>query len=127
MKTDDVFPSRFVKATDIGDKEVTVTINRVVTEILGIDEKPVAYFKNAEKGLVLNRTNWDRIAFAAGSDDSDDWPGVRVTLFTELVTFNGRTAPAIRVKPTAKRGAPPQQKAAAKPPLSEALNDEIGF
>jgi hypothetical protein len=41
MRTSDVFPSRFVKAADIGDKEVIVTIDRVEMEDVGDDHKPV--------------------------------------------------------------------------------------
>jgi hypothetical protein len=119
MRTSDVFPSRFVKAADIGDKEVVVTIDRVEMEDVGDDHKPVAYFKGTEKGLVLNRTNWDRISLAAGTDDSDEWPGVRIMLITEPVTYGGKTSPAIRVRAVKKRD--------TQVPPSDGPGDEIPF
>jgi hypothetical protein len=124
MKTTDVFPSKYIKGDDVGDREVGLVIDRVVIETLGNDQKPVAYFRGAKKGLVLNRTNWDRIAYAAKNDDSDSWGGVSVTLCTELVSFNGKTGPAVRIKPA--RAAAPQA-AATRPPLSEETGDAIPF
>jgi len=85
MRTSEVFPSRFLKPG----------VSKVEIEDVGDDRKAVAYFVGKEKGLVLNRTNWDRIALAAGTDDTDEWPGVKVQLYTEPVTFNGKTAPAV--------------------------------
>jgi hypothetical protein len=133
MKTSEVFPSRFVKAADIGDKEITVSIAKVTIEEVGDDQKPVAFFKESPKGLVLNRTNWDRIAYIAGNDDSDSWPGMRVSLYTELVTFGGKTGPAVRVRPPSKQAAPQQrsvpQDQRAEPPEAQPsdLDDEIAF
>lgn len=130
MKTSEVFPSRFIKAADIGDKdEIVVTITNVTIEEVGDDEKPVAHFKGAEKGLVLNRTNWDRIAYIASNDDSDAWPGVRIALYTELVSFGGKTGPAVRVRPPSKPGAaqPRPQQQPADPRPEPPFDDEIPF
>jgi Holliday junction resolvase len=102
MKTEDVFPSRFVKAADIGDAEPVVTISKVAIENVGDDKKPVVYFVGKQKGLVCNRTNWDRISLAAGTDETAEWPGVKIQLYTEPVTYAGKTAPAIRVKAVKK-------------------------
>ena len=127
MKTSDVFPSRFIKAADIGDKEIAVTISKVTIEEVGDDQKPVAHFKNAEKGLVLNRTNWDRVAYIASNDDSDAWPGVRIALYTELVSFGGKTGPAVRVRPANKQSAAPQEPPPVAPPMRGEMDDEIPF
>jgi hypothetical protein len=127
MRTDDVFPARFVKAADIGDREVSVTITKVALEDVGDETKPVAYFKDKEKGLVLNRTNWDRISLAAGSDETEDWPGVSVVLYTEPVTYNGKTGPAIRVKAVRQRPASQQQEPRAAEPKRSNMDDEIPF
>jgi len=94
MRTQDAFPSRFIKASDIGDAEVVATISKVEIEDIGDDRKAVVYFVGKEKGLVCNRTNWDRIALAAGTDETDEWQGLKIMLFTKPVTFNGKTAPA---------------------------------
>jgi hypothetical protein len=56
MRTTDVFPSRFIKAGDIGDHEVVVTVSKVEIEDVGDDRKAVAYFVGKEKGLALKPT-----------------------------------------------------------------------
>lgn len=100
MKSSDVFPSKWLSAADLGDKEPTVTIDRVLMEEISKGErKPVIYFRGATKGLVCNKTNWNRIAYITKAEDSDEWGGKTVTLYVELVDMQGQMKPAIRVKP----------------------------
>jgi hypothetical protein len=115
MRTSDAFPSKYLKAGDIGDGERVLTIASVAVEEVGDDMKQVARFRDEKKGLVLNRTNWDRIAYIAGDDESDGWAGLKITLYTELVSFGGKTGPAIRVR---------KPKAAAKPATAPAETEE---
>ena len=103
---------------------VVVTVSKIEIEDVGDDRKAIAYFVGKEKGLVLNRTNWDRIALAAGTDETDEWPGVKVQLYTEPVTFNGKTAPAIRVKAVKKRSTSQAQDPRPTPPHTD---DDIPF
>jgi hypothetical protein len=98
MKSADVFPSKWLKAEDLGDKEPTVTIDRVVLEDLGDGQKPVAYFRGKEKGLVLNKTNWSMLEHLCRSDESDEWTGQQIRLSVEMVPFQGKIVPSIRVK-----------------------------
>jgi hypothetical protein len=64
MKRNDIYPSKYLKAPDIGDREVTLTITHVGIEQLGPDrvERPVVHFHETTKGLVLNPTNFNTIA-----------------------------------------------------------------
>ena len=104
MKGSEVFPSRWLKADDLGDNEPTVIITRVQMEdITEKEQKPVIYFKGKQKGMVCNKTNWNRIAYIHKSDDSDDWGGKEITLYVELVDMQGSMKPAIRVKAPPKR------------------------
>ena len=102
MKTKDLFPGRFVCAEDLTGP-TTVKIDRVVLEdVRDLQhnreaKKPVAYFAGAQKGLLLNRTNWKAIARAYGNE-SDAWKGKTVTLTVEDVEAFGEVWPAIRVK-----------------------------
>ena len=100
MKSDDVFPSKYLKASDLQGREAQVVIDRVVRED-GID-KPVMYFQGKEKGLVVNKTNWNRVAYLYG-DESDDWAGREIILAAELVEYQGKTVEGTRVRPPAKR------------------------
>jgi len=105
MKTNEVFPSRYLKAEDelFDDGEVTATIKEVTLESLksrekGEENKPVMYFKELPKGLILNKTNWGICEKLFNSDDSDDWLNERVSLTTVDVDAFGDVVRAIRVK-----------------------------
>ena len=103
MKQQDVFPSRFLKAEDILDEELTLTIAK--SELIELEDKqgqtqqkPVVYFKEVPKGLIVNKTNWKLITEATGEEDSDNWAGKQITLFTLDVDAFGDVVAAIRVK-----------------------------
>jgi hypothetical protein len=86
------------------DGDVTVTIERVVLESFRDPKtrqearKPVMYFQRAKRGLIVNRTNWRTIADLYG-DESDNWTGKRITLFSLMVDAYGRQTKAVRVRP----------------------------
>ena len=112
MNINDVFPSKFLKAADIGGSTPTVTIDQVKMEDIGEDRRAVVYFVGKDKGVVLNKTNSSNIADAYGPD-TDDWIGKTVTLFTAWVDFQGKSVEAIRIRrPDTTAG---EGKAAAPP------------
>lgn len=130
MELATIFPSKYIKASDLQGHEPTVVIGDAKIEKLGDDQKLVLYFQGKEKGLVCNRTNADRIAHLYGSN-TDEWIGKEITLYTEMVNFQGKVADAIRVKAPRKNGgytittgkdAKPVRTVAADPP-----SDEIPF
>lgn len=114
MNINDAFPSNYLKASDLGEAQPIVTIDRVEFEAVGRakEMKPVVYFTGKSKGMVLNKTNSKKIAELAGSNDTDDWHGVAVKLYATEVDFQGETVEAIRVKATAKAPAPARKPAA---------------
>ena len=111
VKVSDAFPSRYLKAADLNDRQIKLIISHVEIEDIGDDnKKPVLYFTKAKKGLVLNKTNAKTIATAYG-DDMDRWDTHEVILFPAIVDFRGDQVEAIRVriaKPIAQP-APKQQ------------------
>ena len=109
MKASDVFPSKYLRAADLQGKEPIVTIARVDMETLGDERKPVVYFTGKEKGLVMNKTNWNALQDICGDEDSDNWTGSKVKLYTAKVEYQGKRVAAIRIdEPTAAaRPAPP--------------------
>lgn len=118
MKSADVFPTRFLKAEEL-DEDVQVTIKKVVLEELEQKDgtkadKPVCYFEEGPKGLILNKTNWALIAKQHG-DESDEWVGKTVILTTVDVDAFGDVVSAIRVKPPKKQGGGTAFPKAAKP------------
>lgn len=103
MNVNDVYPSRYVKAHDLGDKNVTVTIKSAAMENLGYskeaESKLVIYFERATKGLILNRTNAMIIA-SLYSPETDNWIGKAIILYSARIKAFGAWADAVRVKET---------------------------
>jgi len=101
MRMSDAFPSNYMKASDLRGDTV-VTIDRVEMEIVGqgrqAEKKPVVYFRQHDKGLVLNKTNANTIAKIAGSEEMDEWGGRRITLWPTDVESGGELVMGIRVR-----------------------------
>jgi len=115
MKLGDAFPSKYLSGKDIGDNLVRVKIKDIeMDDVSGDGEmKPLMYFEGKKKALILNKTNYSRLGLFfpdfAASDDSDDLIGKEVIIYTELITFQGSTNPACRLK------AIPKEKAEGEP------------
>jgi hypothetical protein len=129
MKISAAFPSKYLRAADLDGRQVTVEIANVELEEVGTGEepKPVLYFQGKAKGVVLNKTNAHTISAVYG-DDTDDWIGQSVTLFSAHVDFQGRSVESIRIKipprkPPAKKPVP-EFEHVAHPAIAD---DEIPF
>jgi hypothetical protein len=102
-----LFPSQYVKAADLTGRRVTVRISHVKVEEVGDDRKPVLYFQNTPKGLVLNKTNAEMIKEITGTSETDHWVGVPIVLFVTKTDFAGKRVDAIRVdRPTTTQPRP---------------------
>ncbi len=98
MDINALYPSKYLKAADIKGKKIEVVIDSVSVEKMGDDTKPVVYFANKEKGVVLNKTNSMTIASSYGTD-TDDWIGKTVHLYTVKVNNQkGELVDSIRVE-----------------------------
>ena len=116
MRISSAFPSKYLRATDLQDRQVKVVMSRVETETIGDDNRPVLYFQGKEKGLVLNKTNANSISAVYG-DDTEDWRGGEIVLFETMVDFQGKTMAAIRCRALARKPEPEGRE----------LDDEIPF
>jgi len=130
-KVSEMYPSRWMSAADLLEEDLTLTIDRIETETIGDDDKWVVYFKEVNKGLVLNKTNTKTIAGLYG-DETDDWEGQKVALYPTWVDFQGKSVEAIRIRPKAPRAAkgmrsnrPPAETAAKQP--TAIPSDDIPF
>lgn len=111
MKISEEFPSQYLKASDLEGREVRLTMGRVDREEIGTDKKLVLYFKERDKGLVLNKTNAYTIEAAHG-DDTDDWFGHPLILFSIRTEYQGKPVDGLRCRvPTPKdnRQTPPRK------------------
>lgn len=102
MNMNDAFPSAWLKAGDLPeDEDLILTVKSVQMEEIGQGDdrqsKPVVYFKDDDKGLVLNKTNADVIVQLYGAD-TDAWIGKKLALFATQVDFRGKATLAIRVR-----------------------------
>jgi hypothetical protein len=100
-----MYDSNYLYAFDLKGRDVTVTIKEVkavkVTNAQKKEQKkPLVTFKESKdaRGLVLCKTNGKSIAAMYGND-TDAWPGKRITLFAAMVDAFGATVEAIRIRP----------------------------
>jgi hypothetical protein len=97
-----MFDRKYVGAWDLGGKDVTVKIAKVVAETLrnkaGANKKPVVYFAGTDKGFALNKTNSKTIAAMYGND-TEAWVGRSITIYPSKTSFGNDEVDAIRVRP----------------------------
>jgi len=128
MKASERFPSKFLKAADLGKARPVVTIAGIRNDRLGDDEVTILAFKGKDKELILNRTNWNMIAEITGQDDDDNWIGHQVMLYATRVDYQGKRVDAIRVDypprhaPGYQAPQPPQPP--VNVPTAEEMDDE---
>lgn len=89
-------------AFDEGE-EMIVQIKDVRTEMVqnaqGREEKPVAYFENGVKPLILNTTNMKAIQKATGSPYMDEWVGKKIQLYVDKwIPAFGTVTDGVRVR-----------------------------
>lgn len=105
----------------IVEEDTIYTIASLSIEEVGIDpseEKPVMYFEEIDKGMVLNKTNASTLAKLFG-DDYEQWAGNRVVLHVVETDFKGKQVKALRVreKKLAKGTPQPKKSAPVQAPL----------
>lgn len=115
-----LFPNDYLSAPDLQEKDVTLTISRLVQEELrtdkGNEERWVIYFKEMEerhkkspkrrnKRLVLNKTNAASIAAVWGTE-TNNWIGNPITLFPTTCMAFGKQADCIRIRERKPKAAP---------------------
>lgn len=121
MDFDNLFPSRFLKATDLEGSEKPMTISGVsIEDLVDGTRKPAISFQETDRLLVLNKTNGLALATGFGKN-TDQWIGKRVILFSTPVSFQNKLVDALRIK------IPPIKPAAPVTAGEEDFNDDIEF
>lgn len=114
MNINDAFPSKYLKATDLNNKTIKVTIRAVIEENVNQKLQPVLYFQGKDKGMVLNKTNAMTIAQMFGPD-TDGWQGGNIEVFPAFVDYQGKQVLGLRVRIPAQAPAAAPRPAAPAP------------
>lgn len=104
MKVSDMFPSKYLAASDLRGREVAVTISRIAHDSMRDPKsgreirKPVLYFEKKKKGMVLNKTNAFAIAEILTEEDTTQWIGREIVLVPTQTMVAGTQVDCIRVR-----------------------------
>lgn len=95
--------SPYLSASNLGGKQVTLTIERMSEEDVPrpnspnkLDRKWVIRFVETDRSLIVCKVVSELIAVVLGRDFST-WPGHKITLFPTTTIMQGEAKPAIRV------------------------------
>lgn len=130
MNINSAFPSKYLKASDLGTAQPIVEINSVTIEEVGQDreKRPVVYFTGKQKGLVLNKTNARSIAQITGYSETDQWPGAKVKLYATETEMQGERMECIRIKSPTPAGQPPQAVTRTPPkPVAAPVEADVSY
>ena len=103
MKITDMLPSTYLKQSDV-DEDYIVTVQKLEQKnVAAADSDPelkwTVRFAEFEKPMVLNATNIQLMAAACDSDDTDDWIGKQVIVYTDPnVSYGGKLTGGLRIK-----------------------------
>ncbi len=102
-KISDMLESKFLKQTDVGAGALMTVEScdqhNVAKQGADPEMKWCLSFSESDKPLVLNSTNIQLCQRVFGSDDTDDWIGKKIVLYTDPnVSFQGKVVGGIRVR-----------------------------
>ena len=115
MDITQAFESKYVKATDLDDRQHRLVIKSVSLEEMknrsgDTEKRPVVYFEGKKKGWVLNKTN-AKVLTASYGKHTEHWTGKEIVIFPMMVDSFGEMTEGIRCKIPQPVAAPPQHQA----------------
>jgi hypothetical protein len=132
---DSCYGSKYLSATDLGDRKIRTKIVKVRKEGLQqqggpVRNKFVLSFASLDKEMVLNTTNKNALVEVLGRRPAD-WIGAEVGIYAEPTTFAGKPTKGLRLrvlnKPAARSAPQPAlslaQRLAAEPSSLEQAGD----
>jgi len=98
-----MFPSRYLKAADLQEKPMPLTIEQVLRDQVrmtngALTEKYILRFKETDKELILNKTNAKAIAKLLREPKAVNWAGSVIVLKPTTCEAFGEIVDCIRVK-----------------------------
>lgn len=126
MKTSEMIQSKFLKKEDFDTPKVLTIKDCSLEEVGNGDTRWVLFFKEVQKGLVLNVTKIRQLENAYG-DDSDHWANQKVKLLHDPnVAFQGKIVGGIALQ-TPKISKPATPPPPANPQPADFDDSEIPF
>jgi hypothetical protein len=126
--------SKYIQKHEV-DPAVIVTIRKFAMEDIdndgGTEQKLVCYFKEFEKGLVVNRTNSQLLQLATNAKNAGDAVGKEIILYNDpSISFGGKVTGGIRIRkvdaPPVRKAPPPTNRPLANDPMAD-LDSDIPF
>jgi hypothetical protein len=132
-KTSEMRESKFMKKEDVGAGALMTVEgcepHNVAKEGAPPENKWCLTFAESDKPLVLNSTNIQLCERIFGSDDTDEWVGKKIVLYTDPnVSYAGKIVGGIRVRaPKVKPNAKPAPPPPPPPDIDELDDSDIPF
>ena len=123
VKVSEMFPSKYLSASDIGKKKVRLTISGYRSHQFKPEDKPklILSFNGTSREMVCNATNTNTLV-GLYSDEMDNWIGQPIILTTAPVTYAGKLTTGIMVLPEVP--APAGKNTVGKQPEPPPVEDE---
>lgn len=101
--------SPYIKGDDLEEGERTIVTIKTAEEVSfpSGDTVPVISFLELEQKLTLNKTRIKKLVELLG-DDTDEWIGKRIAIYSIDVQYNGKTMPGVAIAkaPSGKQAKP---------------------
>ena len=122
---DDFYPSEFFKAADVEPGPIDLTAKMIVQKPMKDGRlKPVLYFDEDKRGLILNKTNANMLKLLTRSNNPADVTGLIVQLFAASSAYQGQPCNAVRIRKQPAIEAKPVSKAGKRKPPN--TDDDVG-
>jgi len=121
--------SKYLKQADV-EEDVLVTVASLDKQnVAQADAEPewkwCLRFREFDKPMVLNSTNIQLLAKACASEDTDDWLGKQVVLYTDPnVSYGGKLVGGLRIRAARK---PVKAAAQSAGKRVDDMDDEVPF
>lgn len=103
-KVSQMLESKYLKKDDVGEEGTVCTVKAFARTNVAQEGEPPEHkwlmaFEELEKPMVLNSTNIQLCEKIFGSDDTDDWIGKRLIVYSDPnISFGGKIVGGIRVR-----------------------------
>jgi len=132
MKISQLTTSKYLKHQDLEGPQL-LTVSAVKLENVALkgepaEQKGIMYFEEAEKGLVLNKTNLKIAEKVFGSDDTDDWVGQKIVLYVrDDIEYQGELVSGLRLRAPKVQQQTRQVKGKPTGTTFDEMSDDVPF